>query len=426
MNSYYLSSLELNKKTHISNKSFVWLYFILSPFLTSVFSIFNLRKSWARTGLILFIGFLGFTFNIAEGSDSNRYRDAFLYNASLETSDSNLFNRVLLYGTGSVDFLESLISFIVSRFTNDFRFLFLAYGLIFGFFFVQSIGLLLMYNTTKRLSWHTLIYLICFSFVWGIWDLNVFRFTTASLMFTYGLIPFIYMRSLKNIGWVLLTPLMHFSFFLPIMVLILYQLFRRKLHFCFIVFIIGLLFSEIDFSQIRELSSFLPEAFQDKTSMYANENFADYRIELNESKNWYAQIYQTVLKWVTVCILLVSFYTVSVRKDIPPKYYQYLTFCLFYYGVFSMLSNIPAFSRFLFMGSLFSLGFAFLYFQFASDNLIFPVKVLSGFLFLPIAFFIVVKLRIGSEFISLNTVISNPLTIAFHSDNPSILSIFKK
>lgn len=419
-----LNNFNSIRKTN--NYFFVLLFFLLSPFLLFFVSLFRLRHQWAQFSVILFIGFLGYTFHLTEGSDSNRYRDSFLYNASIESSDSNFYERISLYGTGSVDFIESFISFLLSRFTSNYRILFLAYGLIFGFFYVKSLGLLLAYNENKKTYSINIIYLICFGFIWAIWDFNVFRFTTASMMFIYGSLPFVYKKSYENILWILITPFMHFSFFLPVFLLLIYRPIRSNLNFCFIFLLVGLFFSEIDFEFVRNLSANLPEAFQNKTEMYANENFAQYRLELNESKNWYAEIYQKVLKWISVIIMLSSYWNIQYKRYFNQSYRDFLSFCLFFYGFFSLFSNIPTFSRFLFLGSLFIMGFAFLYFQFLNQNKKIHSRVISWLLILPISFFIIVKLRIGTEFISFNTIIANPITASINSESAPILSILKK
>ncbi len=117
----------------------VGLVFLIWPFLALIESIKNYRESWAKNGIWLFVIFFGFTFVPRIGNDSMGYIRQFheLHNANV--SLYQILGRLYTEGSRSLDIIQILISFLVSRFTDDYRILFAIFGAIFGYFYSRNI-----------------------------------------------------------------------------------------------------------------------------------------------------------------------------------------------------------------------------------------------------------------------------------------------
>ena len=108
-----------------------------------VTALSNYKQKEAKKIVYLFLIYYGLTFVVAQtGMDSYQYVRRFQYNATLPFSDFFKIVGGLYSSDTSVDIIEPFISFVVSRFTSDYRFLFAAYAALFGFFYLKSINLL--------------------------------------------------------------------------------------------------------------------------------------------------------------------------------------------------------------------------------------------------------------------------------------------
>jgi hypothetical protein len=117
--------------------------------------------------------------------DASRIAEMLKVNSSLPFSD--IFRVVGgIYATDtSVDIVEPFISFLVSRFTDDHRLLFGSFAVLFGYFYIRSIGLL--YDECKdTLSWNNIIHLFFFASILPITSINGFRMWTAAWIFFLG------------------------------------------------------------------------------------------------------------------------------------------------------------------------------------------------------------------------------------------------
>jgi MFS family permease len=275
----------------------------------------------------------------------------------------------------------------------------------------------------KGIKKQSYIFLVTFCFIWGIWDINVFRYTTAALMFLTGLLPYLVDKK-KHYLWIsVLSIFMHFSFVLPLVVFVIFSIFGDRTNFYFFIFLIGLFISEIDLAAIRDAATILPAAFQEKTNEYANEEFVEYRDELDQEKVWYAVYYQKSLRWVTSAILIYWYWLYRRNRFYTKKLQLLFSFSLLFYGVFLILTGIPVMKRFLFTGSLFVFALQFIYLQTAFFNRFLKLFVIISIL--PLLFFCVVKSRIALVFISANSIFGNPVSSILSPEWDSLLIFFK-
>ena len=118
--------------------------FLLWPFLAFITALSNYSQKEARIVVYIFLIYFGLTFFLKEeGFTREGYFDAVGYaldlqdNAALPFSDFFKIVGGIYTEESSVDFIEPLISFIVSRLTDDYRFLFAAFAAVLVALFIN-------------------------------------------------------------------------------------------------------------------------------------------------------------------------------------------------------------------------------------------------------------------------------------------------
>ena len=116
-----------------SNYAYLTL-FLIWPFLAFCIAVVDFNKREARRVIYLFLIYFGFTFaNSNEFTDAFRYGRRLVANAALPFSE---FKNIIggLYSDTSIDIVEPLVSFVVSRFTSYHGVYFAVWAAIFGYF----------------------------------------------------------------------------------------------------------------------------------------------------------------------------------------------------------------------------------------------------------------------------------------------------
>ena len=141
--------------------------------------------------------------------------------------------------SGEVDILRTIISYIISRFTDSQAVLTMVYGFIFGFFFSRNIWYIFSF-IGQKLTFLEKLLILSLILVVPIWFLGGFRMWTAFHVFLYGLLPYILENRKKSLLFVYLSFLVHFSFLVPIFILLTYFVLGNQIKLYFIIFIISI------------------------------------------------------------------------------------------------------------------------------------------------------------------------------------------
>lgn len=401
----------------------IWIIFFLWPFAALISSIKNYRSHWAKNGLWLFVIFFGFTIIPKIGSDSTRYI-AWLHHFHNANNDFATFSR-MLYAEDSryIDIFQPLITFIVALFTDDHRVLFSIFAFIFGFFYSRNIWYLLDLAKGK-LNLHLKILIILFALLVPFWFINTVRFWTAAHIFFYGAFPFLIEGDHKRLIISALSIFVHFSFVFPVAVLLLYILLGNRKIVFLAFFILTSLISEVEVSSFRNIMiAYTPVFFHQKVNAYTNEERMEMLKEKATKLNWYAVWHEKSLN-ISLKILLVIIYFAG--KEVWKKRKDSLrlfSFLLLFYGFANLFSFVSSGGRFYTLANLFSVAFIFLYFYYNRyDNL---AKHIFNFMIPFIGFFLLVNIRIGFDFIGLNTILTNPITALFFQNEISLINIIK-
>jgi hypothetical protein len=390
------------------------LLFFIWPFLAAMSSLLNYKKHWAKNIFWIFIAFYGYTFAVGvdnQSADIVRYMVRFQQMHQVEMT----FTRAIDYylQSGEIDFVSIFISIVLSRFTENSAVLTLAYATIFGFFFSRNMWYVLE-HLEGRLKPVTILLVICLFMVIPIWDFNGFRMWTAAHIFIYGLLPFLYEG--KKTGLLISSTaiLVHYSFIVPVLILVAYIVFGNRLILFFSFFLGSFFISEIDLDMFNQfVESYAPEILQERTSGYRGESYVEsYRTdELESTRNWYAEWYGRGLKWFIMGSLVVIFLKGRDFFKENKGWLNLFSFTLLFYGTANLLSSLPSGGRFIAVANLSAMALIIFYQQNREQEILMKRFVLlaSPALFL----FLVVRIRMGLYSISATTVLGNPILAFF-------------
>ena len=188
-----------------------------------IVALMNYSQKEARKVVYFFLVYYGLSF-----VNNNEFVDAFRYGlrlkANAELSFTHFFNIVGgLYSDTTVDIIEPLVSFIVSRVTSHTGLYFGIWAALCGFFYLKTINLL--YNKFQEgHGWNPLIYMAFFIFILPITAISGVRMPTAIWIFFYGALHVILYRDYKFLFLTLSATLVHWSLVTANAILIIYVL----------------------------------------------------------------------------------------------------------------------------------------------------------------------------------------------------------
>jgi hypothetical protein len=418
--------LESYSKAHTQKTGFyAGLLFLVWPLLASIAAFRNYREPWAKNIFWALCAFYGMTFAIGaetEGSDIVRYVAGFqaMHGQQMGIAEVITYFRQ----SGEIDILRTLISYVLSRFTDSQMALTLVYGSIFGYFLSRNLWFIL--NRLKgKIAPATLLLLVCFFLVNPIWQINGFRMWTAVHVFVFGLLPWLVDGNRKFLWVSVLSIMVHFSFIVPVGILIGYSVLGNRLNIYFAFYLFTFFMSELDIAVVNSLmENYAPDILQERTSGYRSEAVIE-RIENQEvTTNWYIIWYGKALSWSLVGYIIMLFIT---GKDFFKEnngMASLFSFTLVFFGVANILSTLPSGGRFLVIAYLCAVALVTLYVQNRASEKAINRFVLMSAPFL--LFYVLIKIRIALLSMSATFVMGNPIIALFLSGENFSLNDFLK
>ncbi len=404
-----------------------YLSFLVWPFGVVLDAVKNWERPYAKNIIWLFCIFSGFTFIIAEegGADSDRYAKIFIEFAHSDLSFSLLWHSLYSAGSDSVDIASPIITFLVSRLTDNPRILFAVFGLIFGYFYSRNIWYILE-KIKGNFTTIVFIYIFVFALLVPLWSINGFRMWTATQIFLFGTLPYLMEGDKKRLAWAFISVLFHFSFSYSLVVLLIFIILGDRLNIYFFFFILTSFINELNLDFVRSALSFLPDVFQSRVTGYTNSDYIQTVNDSSQELYWYVAYAFKAVKWASYIIVLFTF--LGCRKVLKETRYLagLFSFTLLFFGFANIFSLLPSGGRFIIVAELFLIAF-FIFMITTWPNLKFSYQI--QILCLPLLFlFLIYQLRLGMDFLSLMTVCGNPV-LAVISPDPfplmySIKSIF--
>lgn len=398
---------------------------VVSPFVALIFAIKNFRASWSKNVIWFYTTYFGYTFTIFSAeADASRYAQQLLLMSGKDFTITSIFTDYLSDDGGVLDFAQRVVTFLVAQITQDYRMLFAVFAFFLGYFLSRIIWFLIE-RSTKRFDVLTALIVISYSLVVGIWDIGGIRWNIAALIFFYGTILYIMDGNKNGLFFIFSTVFVHWSFPIAIVFFIVYVVFKNRPYIYFSLFVFSFFVTELNIDFFRGLlESFAPKSILNSRESYLNENYIELLSDKSSKLAWYILYYLKILKWLL--LLLTSYIFIVERKSIEnnqPLVFNLLNFGMFFYGVFNLLSVLPSVGRFLSIGNLLLLMFLFFYLQYSEKGLPQILRYIS----IPVlVFFIIIRIRIGFDFIGIWSVFGSPIFVYFVDNNLPLINLVKQ
>jgi|694.fasta_scaffold00393_54 hypothetical protein len=385
-------------------------YFLVFPFFGLIQAMKNYKLPWAKNMVWLFVVFYGYTMFRPMGMDSYRYvlklKELTESPRSWDSFLSTFFS-VDIDGNVTFDIYQPLITNFVSLFTDNGNVLFAFFGLVYGYFYSRNIWFILSEVKTDTLP--KAFWALFFSFVSiiGFWELNGVRMWTAAHVLFYGVYILLIKENKKGFIYILLTPLIHFSFALPVGLFFVYYLVKLPHRTFYYLYVASFFVSSLNVTVVGTfLEGILPEALLPKAKSYTGEEFLEGYVAQKEVTNWYVQYFRNVLNY-SVFFLFTVIHFGKLKMYLENKYFvNFMNFSLLFLAIGNLLLSLPSGGRYLLIAQMFGLAVLLLfYIRYSSASF---QKTL--FYCTPLfVFYIIVCMRKAFDTISLMTLFTNPI-----------------
>lgn len=391
-----------------------FILFLISPFLGVIQAFKHHKEDWAKNSIWIFIIFYGFTMFRPEMMDSSRYVYKLQQLHGMPVSWDSFIANFYSEDSGTVDIYEPLITYFLSLFTDSGNILFAVFGIVFGYFYSRNLWLLIDLAKDIKTNKNFWMLFVCFACVIGFWNLNGVRMWTAAHMFFYGAFLLLVNGNRKGLMIAVLSILVHFSFVLPVAILVMFYVVKIPWRVSYFVFVSSFFISTLNVEVFKQgLESIAPEFLLPRVDKYTSDEYIEVVTDMNESVNWYVTYYTKSLSWVLVILFTIIYFSKKHQHASKP-FYNLFGFSLLFISLGNITSLLPSGGRFLLIGQLFGVALLILYYV-RFDNLMFRkwVVLLSPLFY----FFVITSVRISLDTITFMTVLSNPI-IAIFVDMP--------
>lgn len=395
---------------------------MLNPFIGFVQAFRYYKQDWAKNSVWLFVAFYGYTMLKIEGMDSSAYVGMLKLQHNTAGSWRIIVSKFYNEG-GAFDLYQPLITSLLSLFTDNGNILFFVYGLTFGYFYSRNIWKifgLFQGGKISKIQWILVLTFVC---IIGFWELNGVRMWTAAHIFFYGTFIYFFERNKKGLLLVFSSLFVHFSFILPVGLLILFLVIKLPRKILYIAFLFSLSISTLNIESIRvSMETYLPDFLFNRVGGYLGDGYVEIISEAKETVNWYIKYHSDILIWFTSIMISVIYFKSKSNIWRDKIFSDLFRFTLLFLAVGNIMSMLPSGTRYLMIAQLFAI--ALLTFYYASySNMIFKKWIirLSPLLFI----YIVVSFRMSLTSISVLTIFGNPLLALLIDVQISLMDLIK-
>ncbi|PTT04029.1 hypothetical protein DBR11_00670 [Pedobacter sp. HMWF019] len=406
---------------------FVWSLFLVSPMVSLLIALKSYKGPLVKNVLWAFIIFYGFNFVIYdEFMDANRYAERLVTLHRTEVGFDNFLGLFLSDDESSfLDAAGPLTTFLVSRFTESAAVLFGVYAMVFGFFYSRNVFFILdqAEGKLKTASW-ILLFVVCLTIPF--WSINGFRFWTASQLFLYGMLPYLFGEKKKK--YLLISAcsvLFHFSFMIPVVILLMSRGFTKNLTVLYSLFLGSFLFNFIQLGPLQEfLMQYAPDFLHTKLHTYVNENYAGNLEAAQETTKWFVLFKSELIRYFGLVLISVLYFLNRNYVKSNPLLLDVFCMILYFSIINNVIASIPSVGRFQVLNYFLLYTFALLMIQNAAEEFIWLKRIV--YLGAPmLAVFIVFQLRIGFQTINILTITGNPF-LCIGEKGKAVLDFFKQ
>ena len=296
-----MNSISIWKKEDSADIVAKGLLFLLSPFISFLYSLRRINTKSSYVVFFLFAIFYGLCFTVLadntgeiESSDASRWRFRFEY-ANISTINDYFYycSEYFKYGGGEIrDLYFATVSFFVHQFSDNYHVFFFVIAIVFSFFQLKSLRFL---TSSKQFNNGAVCILLCMLFTFNnISNIGGFRFWTAGWVCVYALFRY-YVNNRKWFLLILLAlPLIHRGFFF-IYPVILVSIFYRWTKVWTLVYYFSFVLSGISIYLIQDATPYLPSSIALMVEAYSQNDITESYSFTKLFLMFLAQIYVNLL-----------------------------------------------------------------------------------------------------------------------------------
>lgn len=297
-----------------------YVFFLINPILGFLISLKEVKSKTSFNVFFLFTILFGICFIVPSGRTADFTGDGAVYRLRFDrmaVNSSSDFDKVLKdyleFEEGEKDFYVTALSFIVSRFTDNYHYMFAIFAFIFGFFMLKSLKILTDVETYSNNSFYCFLIVTVFILSNSLFNINGVRFWTASWIAVYCIFQIFLFNRTKYFFLALLTPFVHVSFFVFVLILIIGYYTRKFSNFWFVLFLLSFLISSFAQDLLKLAGNILPSFISRTIQLYTDDSVV---LQMKESKTWFVELFM-FLERVVVNLSVFLFYR---KKEEIKKY----------------------------------------------------------------------------------------------------------
>lgn len=403
--------------------------FLIWPFALFLSQIKKIRSQQWIGQFALFGVFFGFALVYEDPLSGRLSSDSASYALQLIKMHENPFRFAdLVYSfynpaSGVLDIYQPLVTWLFAIFTDNPKFLFAFFGGFFALFYGHNLWIVYS-RISKRVTYFIFILFAFYALINPIWNINGVRMWTAAQVFVFAMLNLFVLSNRKYWIWMIVSVLIHFSFFLPVAAFLLFKYLPKKESVFITFYLISLTINEIDLFQFRTSLSFLPQILQPKVESYTSERYAEGLDLAMAQTNWYVRL-QSTFSVIMINLWVIMLYLKrNLWRHAFPRYFSFFLYLLLLGGIANILSNVPSGSRFLVVSDM--LFMALILIIYGNTNLkIKLTPALNSLVVLFAVFVIIFKIRVGLDYIGPLLFFGNPLVVLIIGDQTPIIQFIK-
>mgnify|MGYP001028717452 FL=1 len=238
-------------------------FFIVSPIFGFLYSLKNIKTKSSYVIFFLTAICFGISFTVERQSGNENDFDSFFYREEFESFQSvdyleyiDGLKDFLSFDEGRKDYYYETIAFFVSRFTNNYHYLFAVFAIVFSFFALKTFRFLTEEENFKN---NLSSYILNNIFLTNqIFNINGVRFWTAAWVAVFIVFQVFRNKKYQYLLLMALLPFMHGSYWIFIFVVFVYILLSRFYRIFIALFFFSFIFSSISLQLAKDSTSFLP------------------------------------------------------------------------------------------------------------------------------------------------------------------------
>jgi len=391
--------------------------FLFWPFLALLASAFNFGKKQYRYLVVLYFGFVGYTFMPTRAEDA--YRNGEMLGEYNRGGTDLLIYKfsTAVEGESRIEIFRDILAYVLSIFTSDVGVYFGVWGMIYGVVFVLFIGKLYKeYKENGTPNINSLIFFLALVFYLPVQQVINGRFWLAFGFQLYFIYKIVVDKNHNYLLGMYLVALIHQAILIMAVVATMYvvsNLIEKKRNIVFYGLVVfAYAFQVVGIEFVRDVAIWMGGGFEKQVGGYIGYEDEARRavagIDTEDERSWFVVVRSYGLQY---SLLATIAFTVFMRKIGSIKFDKatehVYSFFLLFWAVHTFVAEVPAMGvRYLVMLNCVGIFLLFMIFRKYPGNYLHPIVLV----FLPAyGLRFIVEWRIWFEWTSAMVLYSNPI-----------------